>query len=134
MDKEETWRLKSRAIWLECGDENTNFFHSYARGRKALNTIWSLEDRLGRSLETFEDMASLGVEHFQHLFQAPEGSQLVEIMHIAQVFPCFVGEEDNLSLMEEVTEEELKVALQSFQKDRSPGPDGWTIEFFYRPL
>ena len=21
LDKEETWRLKSRAIWLECGDE-----------------------------------------------------------------------------------------------------------------
>ena len=74
LDKEETWILKSRAIWFECGDENTNFFHSYARGRKALNTIWILEDRLGRSLETFEDMAGLGVEHFQHLFQAPEGS------------------------------------------------------------
>ena len=32
--------------------------------------------------------------------------------------------------MEEVSEEELKVALRSFQKDKSPGPDGWTIEFF----
>ena len=32
--------------------------------------------------------------------------------------------------MEEVSEEELKCVLRSFQKDRSPGPDGWTIEFF----
>ena len=32
--------------------------------------------------------------------------------------------------MEEVTEEELKCVLQSFQKDKSPGPDGWMIEFF----
>ena len=39
-------------------------------------------------------------------------------------------EEENLALMEELTEEELKVALHSFQKDKSPGPDGWTIEFF----
>ena len=111
LDKEETWILKSRAIWLECGDENTKFFHSYARGRKVLNTIWILEDSMGRTHETFEDMASLGFEHFQQLFQAPEGSQLMEIMHIAQVFPHFVGEEDNLSLMEEVIEEELKMAL-----------------------
>ena len=51
-------------------------------------------------------------------------------MRITQVFPRFVGEEENLSLMEEVTKEELKLALQSFQKDKSPGPDGWTIEFF----
>ena len=41
-----------------------------------------------------------------------------------------MGEEENLSPMEEVTEEELKLALQSFQKDKSPGLDGWTIEFF----
>ena len=32
--------------------------------------------------------------------------------------------------MEEISEEELKVALQSFQKDKSPGPDGWTIKLF----
>ena len=54
----------------------------------------------------------------------------MEIMHIAQVFSLFVGVEENLALMEEVIEEELKMALQSFQKDKSLGPDGWTIEFF----
>ena len=32
--------------------------------------------------------------------------------------------------MEEGSEEELKTTLHSFQKDKIPGPDGWTIEFF----
>ena len=35
-----------------------------------------------------------------------------------------------MELMEEVLEEELKATLLSFQKDKSPGPDGWTVEFF----
>ena len=32
--KEESWRLKSRAIWLQARDENTKFFQQYANGRK----------------------------------------------------------------------------------------------------
>ena len=41
-----------------------------------------------------------------------------------------INEEDNLELMDEVLEEELKATLHSFQKDKSPGPGRWTIEFF----
>ena len=41
LEREDTWRLNSRAIWLACGDDNTNFFHAYDRGRKAANTVWN---------------------------------------------------------------------------------------------
>ena len=32
--------------------------------------------------------------------------------------------------MEEISEEELKRIMNKFKKDKSPGPNGWTIEFF----
>lgn len=130
LDKEETWRLKSRAIWLACGDENAKFFHAYARGRKAVNTIWSLRDEVGDTHYSFEYKARCGVTHFQNLFRAPEQASIVEVITVAQLFPRFVEEEGNRALMREVSEEELKKVLSSFQKDKSPGPDGWSIEFF----
>ena len=130
LEKEEMWRLKSRAIWLECGDEITKFFHAYARGRKAVNTVWSLKDDQGSTHDIFEGVASMGVEHFKKLYKAPVQASLVEVICIALVFPRFSDEEDNLALLEEVTDGELKAILQSFQKDKSSGPDGWTIEFF----
>lgn len=48
--KEEEWRLKCREIWLNAGDENTSFFHKYAKGRKSTNTIWCLKDEEGREV------------------------------------------------------------------------------------
>ena len=58
--EEEEWRLKSRAIWLKSGDENTSFFHNYAKGRKSANTIWSLKDEEGRAVKSFSDLSGLG--------------------------------------------------------------------------
>ena len=83
LDGEETWRLKSRAIWLACGDENTKKIHAYAKGKKTLNTIWSLVDDRGRRCESFEELAENGVEHFQNLFKALARANIVEIMRIA---------------------------------------------------
>jgi hypothetical protein len=41
-----------------------------------------------------------------------------------------VEEDENCALMEEIKEDKLKEVLQSFQKDKSPGPDIWTLAFF----
>jgi hypothetical protein len=41
-----------------------------------------------------------------------------------------VDEENNKDLMAEVTEVELKEIIFSIQKEKIPGLDGWTIEFF----
>lgn len=32
LDQEEQWRLKSGAVWLKSGDENSKFFHNFTRG------------------------------------------------------------------------------------------------------
>ena len=37
-----TWKLKSRIDWLNEGDENTKFFHSFASARRASKSIWGL--------------------------------------------------------------------------------------------
>jgi hypothetical protein len=41
-----------------------------------------------------------------------------------------VNEEDTLQLERPCTKEELWEVLKLFAKDKSLGPDGWTVEFF----
>jgi hypothetical protein len=69
-DKEAAWRLKSRVIWMEKGNENTKFFQAYSKGRKLTNTIWSMKNSQGREVSTFEELAKLGENHFSSLFKS----------------------------------------------------------------
>jgi hypothetical protein len=80
MDKEESWRLKSRATWLESGDENTKLFQSFAKGRRCANTIWHLRDQGGNLETTFDGMSRLGKKHFQELFKAENQASIEEVV------------------------------------------------------
>ena len=113
-EQEEVWRLKSRAIWLKSGDENTKKFQAYARGRKGANTIWELKNEDGEKVTSFKNLADLGVNHFQNLYKALAGASLAEIIQIAQMFPRFVEEDENENLIEEVSMEELKEVILYF--------------------
>eukprot|EP01018_Ginkgo_biloba_P032904 Gb_28853 [translate_table: standard] len=128
--EEAAWRLKSRALWLSEGDENTKFFHQCANHRKNINAIRKITTPDGSDACKFEDVAKARVKHFSSLFKDEERVSIAEAIRMTQFYPRFVNEEDNLSVMESVSKEELLDALHSFQKDKSPRPDGWPVEFF----
>eukprot|EP00253_Pinus_taeda_P022728 PITA_22728 len=130
MAKEEEWRLKSRAIWLKAGDENTRFFHNYAKGRKSTNTIWSLKDEEGRVVKSFSDLSSLGQRHFQRIFSDSGEATIAEVMRTTQCFPRFIEEVEAEDLSAPISKEEVEAAMKSMGKEKIPGPDGWTIELF----
>jgi hypothetical protein len=75
VDREEDWRLKSRAIWLKSGDDNIKLFQAFARGRKNLNTIFYFNHTESISLSYFEDLAQMGCNHFKYLFKSPPENQ-----------------------------------------------------------
>ena len=56
-EREEVLRLKSRAIWMECGDNNNKFFQAFAKGRKQQNTIWELKKENIEMASSFDDLA-----------------------------------------------------------------------------
>lgn len=127
---EESQRLRSRAIWSKDGDENSKFFQNYAKGRKVTNTIWNLPLPEGGLAESFNKLSQLGTSHFRSIYRSPLGTNLAEIINVENHFPRFVNGEDTEDLTASVTTGELESTLKWFKKDKSPGPDGWTIEFY----
>jgi len=129
-EREESLRLRSRAIWLKARDDNTRFFQNYAKGRKESNTIWNLPLPEGGVSDSFNKLSHLGSTHFRNLYKSPLGSNLVDIINVAGHFPRFVNEDEADEPYTPVTTGELESTLKWFKKDKSPGPDGWTIEFY----
>ena len=102
-EREHEGRLKSRALWLLCGDDNTPFFHKYANYKKYINSIWKIADDEGNMVEGFESIAGAGVHHFESLFQEDTNLHLPEILKIADNYPSSISEEENYDLMIPIT-------------------------------
>ena len=126
----ESLRLRSRAIWLKYGDDNIRFFQNFTKGRKVSNTIWNLPLPKGVFADSFKKLSHLGTTHFQNLYKSPLGADLVDIINVAGHFPRFVNEDEVEELYALVTFGEFEGMLKWFKNDKSPGPDGYTIEFY----
>ena len=122
-----TWRLKSRALWIEQGDANTKFFHSFASARLNNNTIWELSDGAGNSASSMDQLKLLGEEHFSSLFMDDGKTLKSDQLHVIKHLPTFLTTEDSTIMDAEVTTMKIETTLKRFKKDRSLGPGGWLV-------
>jgi mannosylglycoprotein endo-beta-mannosidase len=112
-------RQHARVHSLREGDAATQFFRIKAAKRKRRNHIYRLQ--VGDSVET-EDLA---MAFFDELLGRPQPRAhelALEAMGLAPV--------DLSSLDAQFSEEEIWAAVKSLPLNKSPGPDGFTWDFF----
>ena len=125
-----TLRLKSRALWVNEGDANTKFFHHFASSHRNTNTIWSLNGQDGITVSEDLELKALGVKHFSNLFHDDKCSDITEQLKVVRLFPQMTTDDDIVCFNQPISGPEVEAVLRGFKKDKSPGPDGWPIEFF----
>lgn len=74
------WRQRAHVQWMEKGDRNTSFFHSYASARKKKNKIKKLIREDGSVVEGESEMANLVTNYFKELFMSQAGDRLEELL------------------------------------------------------
>jgi hypothetical protein len=110
-------------IWLQARDENTKFFHHFANNWNSINTIWGIEKLDGTRVSPFVEMEE-GVHHLSSQFKVESKSTIDVIVRVASFFPRFIDQEENRSLMAEISKEELL-------NNKIVGLDERPIEFFW---
>jgi len=96
-----------------------------------------VQNENGERVSKFRVIATVEVCVFQIKIKESIRINIVEIVSLSSYFPRFTNEDQNLDLMAKVKKGDMEKLVDSFQKDKSLGPDGWPIEFylgFYKML
>ncbi|RVW27936.1 Transposon TX1 uncharacterized 149 kDa protein [Vitis vinifera] len=100
------WRQKARVKWVKEGDCNSKFFHKVANGRRNRKYIKSLENETGLVLNNAVSITEEILLYFEKLYANPIGESW------------------------SIEEEEISKAIFQMDRDKAPGPDGFTIAVF----
>jgi hypothetical protein len=127
-DEELYWFKRSHETWLLRRDNNTEYFHRIANGRKRNQTIFSLKNGASTVRGT-NDLLAHAIDFYRNLFSPWERGAFEFDTDLWQdqekVFDL-----ENEELINPFTEEEIKSALFSMEKNKAAGPDGLSIEFY----
>jgi hypothetical protein len=70
------------------------------------------------------------VNHFQRIAKEPHQDRFEAIQRISQHIPKLFTEDQNVILSKPIAKEEIDQLVQEMPNGKSPGPDGFTVEFF----
>lgn len=119
-------KQKSRVNWLKNGDGNNRFFFNACKGRWNSNKILSIEDDLGNIHTSHKDISRVATQFFSSLFgQAHEVMDLPLDLYLPQV-----SHEQKEELSRPFSPTDVWTTLKNMAKNKSPGPDGFTVEFY----
>ena len=127
-DEELYWLKRSHETWLHEGDNNTEYFHRVANGRKRKNNIISFK-KDDEIIEGTPNLISHATEYYKELFGPAIGNQF-RLDSDLWGENELVSEDDNILLIKSFSGEEIKYALFQMEKNKAAGPDSIPIDFF----
>ena len=124
------WKQKYRIDWLQEGDRNATFFHNSIKARRHGNSLSSLVLSDGTQIYSCEAISREVVKHFFDLFSREEPGFGHEERNILDCIPHLVSAKMNEALLYPISLTELEKIVFNMKKGKSPGLDGFPIEFF----
>lgn len=127
-EKELKWKQRSRCTWLALGDRNTAYFHAVANGRKNQNAIVSLERGNGTAIQQQHTKEYI-TRYFRKMLRKSRAHSTPFDL-TGRVGPNFSQQLAHLD--EDISDQEIRTALNQMPKQKASGPDGLPIEFYQR--
>lgn len=128
--EEKFYRQKSRVQWGNSGDRNTPFYHRTVSSHASKNHIHYLKDGDDHIFHSSDDIKAHAANYFQSILGStdlPSSSASTDDLRSLLPFRCTDLQQNYLK--REVTSAEIKATLFAMPLNKSPGPDGYSVEF-----
>ncbi|GJV47243.1 RNA-directed DNA polymerase, eukaryota [Tanacetum coccineum] len=116
---------KSKVKWAIEGDENSKFFHGMINRKRSHLAIRGVFDK-GNWVTDPGVVKQVFCNHFEARFKEPATQRLL----LNFPFNKRLSDIQSSDLESNVTRDEIRLAVWSCGENKSPGPDGYSFEFF----
>ncbi|KAG7552176.1 hypothetical protein ISN45_Aa06g027810 [Arabidopsis thaliana x Arabidopsis arenosa] len=131
LTEESFFRQKSRIRWMGEGDLNTSFFHSVTTARNVENAIRHLLKPDRSYTSSLQEVHELAVNHFSGILTTIRGQYcpaLPGFLNFLIHSTCSDVQQE--ALFSTFTGEDIRSCLFKMPLNKTPGPDGFPVEFF----
>ena len=120
--------LRSRARWIAEGEKITKYFCELEKRNYVSKQMIKLTANNGEEIHEVKDITK-EVKTFYERLQSERQVEEWEISDLVEDIPTLTLQEKT-SLERKITLDEASAALKNMKNNKSPGSDGFTVEFF----
>ena len=123
--------VRSRAKWCEEGERSSSYFLSLEKRMFSDKLIASLKDDNDELITDQQQIMNRIVDYYREVFKKRPSDRLsekfMEDIHIKQI-----SSSERVELEAPLELKELEAALKGMSRNKTPGSDGFSVEFYQR--
>ena len=127
--------FRSKARWFEQGEKPTKYFFNLEKRNYDRKIVKELKDENDQILTNFKEVNKRIEDHFSKILKSKivenEDVQRVNFNQFAKdvEMPRLTNEEQS-EMESDLTMEEIKKVIKLFKRNKTPGDDGFSVEFY----
>lgn len=122
-------KTRSRVCWIEEGEKPTRYFFRLEQEHFQKNRIISMHNCSGMEVTSRADLEKVHVDFYSKLF-SPEDVDMACQHHLSSQLNVQLTSDESASCEGPVFLQEILDSIKSLSLSKSPGPDGFTLEFY----
>lgn len=126
--------VRNKANWLQGGERNSKYFFAMEKARYNRKCISRLSMPDGEISSNLKEILNEQKTFYKQLYdireQLYEGGTFAYLQRIDNQDTVRVRQQDRMVLEQEISKEEIWKAVQGLNAQKTPGIDGYGIEFF----